>query len=342
VLEVLLREGESLVWPIFLLPGKRFPHAPLSISWDTGGVSPTSSTTLPRFMPPQRVRAWRWIVGTVVILGSWLVGGTLLGLGLLPYTGVDPQVLLTGGDVLAAMPAWGYLFFALITFLPLFVGTLVAYRFVLGVKVRFLFSTFDNFRWWRVALGFWVWVALIGGPVIVGIVLSPEAYSFSPTWETFLPFLLVGLLLLPMQTTAEELLFRGWIIQWAAQASGNIWWLSTLSGTLFSLPHLLNPEAAGDTLGAFFGYFTVGFALAWVTVRDRSLEIAIGAHMSNNLFAALVVGYEGGVLPAEALFVTEPIEWGASNLVGVLVIPLFVLLTRPGRPRAKAIPDAAS
>jgi len=93
-------------------------------------------------MPPQRVRAWRWILGTLVILASWLAGGTLLGLALLPYTGVDPQVLLMGGDILAAMPAWGYLFFALITFLPLFLGTLVAYRFVLGVKLRYLFFNF--------------------------------------------------------------------------------------------------------------------------------------------------------------------------------------------------------
>ena len=167
---------------------------------------------------------------------------------------------------------------------------------------------------------------------MVGILANPEAYRFEPQWETFLPFLIVGLVLLPMQTTAEELFFRGWIIQWAAGGWSNIWWLSTLSGVLFSLPHLLNPEATGDLLGAFVGYFTVGFALGWVTVRDRSLEIAIGAHMSNNLFAGLVVGYEGGALPAEALFVTEPIEWGASNLVGALVIPLFLLLTRPGRP----------
>jgi membrane protease YdiL (CAAX protease family) len=292
----------------------------------------TREGTLPAFSPPHPVKRWRWFVGTIVILVSWLVGGTLLGLVLLPYTGVDPAALVNGGDVLAAMPAWGYLFFALITFVPLFLGTLIAYRFVLGVKLRFLFSTFDNFRWWRVALGFWVWLLLVGGPVVVGILANPEAYRFEPRWETFLPFLIVGLVLLPMQTTAEELFFRGWIIQWAAGGWSNIWWLSTLSGVLFSLPHLLNPEATGDLLGAFVGYFTVGFALGWVTVRDRSLEIAIGAHMSNNLFAGLVVGYEGGALPAEALFVTEPIEWGASNLVGALVIPLFLLLTRPGRP----------
>jgi hypothetical protein len=63
--------------------------------------------------------------------------------------------------------------------------------------------------------------------------------------------------------------------------------------------------------------------------------------MSNNLFAGLVVGYEGGALPAEALFVTEPIEWGASNLVGALVIPLFLLLTRPGRPKKALLRENA-
>ena len=60
------------------------------------------------------MKRWRWFVGTIVILVSWLVGGTLLGLVLLPYTGVDPAALVNGDDVLAAMPAWGYLFFALI------------------------------------------------------------------------------------------------------------------------------------------------------------------------------------------------------------------------------------
>lgn len=273
----------------------------------------------------------------MVILMSWLVGGTILGLLLLPYTGVNPQVLLVGGDVLAEMPAWGFLFFALITFLPFFLGILVAYRFILGVKLRYLFSSLGRFRWWRVGLGFWVWLVLIGAPVVVGIASNPGAYRFEPDWQTFIPFVIVGLLLFPVQTTAEELFFRGWILQWAARGWPNIWWLSTLSGVLFAVPHLLNPEAAGDLGGAFFGYFTIGFALAWVTVRDRSLEIAIGAHLSNNLFAALVVGYEGGALPAEALFVTEPIEWGATNLLGVIVVPLFILLTRFGRPKGARV-----
>jgi uncharacterized protein len=289
---------------------------------------------LPGYTTPTPVRAWRWILGTLVILACWLVGGSLLGLALLPYTGVDPAVLVEGGDILGGMPGWGFLFFALITFIPLFLGVLIAYRFVLGVKLRYLFSTVQEFRWWRVGLGFWVWLVLIGGPVVISLVATPDEYRFNFQPGTFIPFALVGILLLPIQTTAEELFFRGWVLQWAGQRVGNILVLSIISGVAFSVPHLLNPEAAGDVLGAFFGYFTVGFALAWVTVRDRSLEVAIGAHLSNNLFAALIVGYEGGALPADALFVSGPIEWGASNLLGVLVVPLFILLTMPGRPRA--------
>ena len=277
------------------------------------------------------------MAGTLVILFLWLVGGTVLGLVLLPYTGVNPEILLEGGDVLGAMPGWGFLFFALITFIPLFLGVLLAYRWILGVKLRYLFSTIQDFRWWRVGLGFWVWLILIGGPVVVSLMAAPDQYRFNFQPETFIPFALVGVLLLPIQTTAEELFFRGWILQWVGKRIGSIIVLSVISGAAFSLPHMLNPEVAGDFLGAFFGYFTVGFALAWVTVRDRSLEVAIGAHMSNNLFAALIVGYEGGALPADALLVAGPIEWGTNNIVGLLVVPLFIFLTRAGRPKATKI-----
>ena len=115
-------------------------------------------STLARYTTPVPVRGWRWFVGTIVILLLWLVGGSLLGLVFLPYTGVSPSVLVDGGDILGAMPGWGFLFFALITFVPLFLGVLLAYRWILGVKLRYLFSTVQDFRWSRVSLGFWVWL----------------------------------------------------------------------------------------------------------------------------------------------------------------------------------------
>ena len=202
------------------------------------------SATLPRYTTPQPVRGWRWFTGTVVILAFWLIGGSLLGLVFLPYTGVNPSALVEGDDILGAMPGWGYLFFALVTFIPLFLGVLVAYRWILGVKLRYLFSRVNDFRWWRVALGFWVWLILIGGPVVISLAMTPELYRFNYQPETFIPFAVIGLLLLPIQTTAEELFFRGWVLQWAGKRIGNIVALSVISGVAFSIPHLLNPRWA--------------------------------------------------------------------------------------------------
>ena len=71
----------------------------------------------------------------------------------------------------------------------------------------------------------------------------------------------------------------------------------------------------------------------WGLLNDSGSSTS-GAMVMAASFAALVIGYEGGALPAEALYTTESLEWGASNLVGLLIIPLFILFTRPGRPKA--------
>ena len=136
-------------------------------------------------------------------------------------------------------------------------------------------------------------------------------------------------------------------MQWFSQRFSSIWILSALSGIAFALPHMANPEALNQPVLAFVTYASVGFVWGWVTVRDRSLEIAIGAHAAHNLFLSLVAGYEGGALPAEALFVTDSAELGIGNvLVTAVLIPIFVLISRWGHqkrpPQKKKTPVAAS
>jgi len=42
-----------------------------------------------RFTTPSRKARWRWWVGTALILLLWLIGGSLVSLIVLPWTGVD-------------------------------------------------------------------------------------------------------------------------------------------------------------------------------------------------------------------------------------------------------------
>ena len=287
-----------------------------------------------RFTTPSRKARWRWWVGTALILLLWLIGGSVVSLVVLPWTGVDLGTFMESPANFEAFPSWGFLLFALVSFIPLLIGVLVAYRLVLGVRVKHLFAARVPFRMWRVGWGAVAWIVTMAAPAIAAVILAPESFSGEFDWSAFAPFAVVAILLLPVQTTAEELFFRGWLIQGLSQRTSNIWILSFLSGLLFGLPHLANPEAIGATLPALVTYSMVGFALAWVTVRDRSLEIAIGAHAANNLFAAIVVGYEGGVLPAEAPFVSQGApDWGVESLLGLGLIPLFIIVSRWGRRR---------
>jgi len=292
-----------------------------------------------RFTPPVRIKRWRFWVGTLAIVCVWAIAGTILSLVIIPFTGVDAVAFFVDGDVFGAFPGWGFMLFALVSFIPLFVGTIVAYRFLLGRPAKQLFAVGVPFRMRRVWWGFFTWLLVMLGPSILLLAMFPSenGYEWNFDQAAFIPFAIVTILLIPVQTTAEEVFFRGWLMQWFSQRFSSIWILSALSGIAFALPHMANPEAVSQPVLAFVTYALVGFVLGWVTVRDRSLEIAIGAHAAHNLFLTLIAGYEGGTLPAEALFVTDSAELGVGNVVfTVALIPVFIVVSRWGHHKRPA------
>ena len=58
-----------------------------------------------RYTTPSRRPRWRWWVGTIVILLLWLVGGSILSLVILPWTGVNPEALFAEGDMFTSFPS---------------------------------------------------------------------------------------------------------------------------------------------------------------------------------------------------------------------------------------------
>jgi membrane protease YdiL (CAAX protease family) len=67
--------------------------------------------------------------------------------------------------------------------------------------------------------------------------------------------------------------------------------------------------------------------LTWVTMRDKSMGLAVGAHAANNLSAGLLVSSADSALPAASLYVTPEVSWGPAAIVSLLFIPLFIWLT---------------
>ncbi|MDP3746006.1 MAG: CPBP family intramembrane metalloprotease [Phenylobacterium sp.] len=99
--------------------------------------------------------------------------------------------------------------------------------------------------------------------------------------------MVVGLL---VAAAAEEVVFRGYVLQQTAAFTRNIWVIVALNGVLFSLFHLeFDPSALAARALA-------GAAFAWAALRLGGLEFAIGAHLAANLMLAL---FQAPMLPED-------------------------------------------
>jgi len=93
-------------------------------------IDPTSST-----QPVHRPKLWRWVLGTFIVLISWLIVGSLLTIWVAEIFDLDLAVL-TGTDdeslaLLRNYAPWQAASAVLISFIPLLVAPILLHRFLL-------------------------------------------------------------------------------------------------------------------------------------------------------------------------------------------------------------------
>lgn len=250
---------------------------------------------------------WRYLLGIVVIAASWIIGGAYayglvlhLPLGAITeFVAINASILTLGVAVVAVV--------------------VVLHR----RSWRTLVTPYAQIDWRRMVQGAGLWVALALVFCVIEHLLYPGRYAWSLDLQRWLPFALAALLLTPLQCAAEELVFRGYVIQGLGRLLGNPPALVVLSGLLFAIPHLLNPEVAAYGLAIMAAnYFVMGLFLGAITLRDGRLELAIGAHAGNNLLLALVVRYDDSVFETESVFSAGALD-PVYSLITLLLSAVF-------------------
>lgn len=174
-------------------------------------------------------------------------------------------------------------------------------------SLKSLITPYQNIRWPRVGFGFGVWFVLIATLEILSYFISPETYQFQLAWKTWLPLVAIALLIMPMQTSFEEILFRGYLLQGLGLATNSRLVVLVVTSVAFGAMHLANPEIKEFGLLLMMPYYVgMGLFLGILTLMDDSLELALGIHAANNIFGAAFVTFTGSALQTDAVFrVTE-------------------------------------
>ncbi|MCS7060701.1 MAG: type II CAAX endopeptidase family protein [Anaerolineae bacterium] len=263
--------------------------------------------------------AWRYLLGIVVIVIVWQATGFLAGLLLFVLSdGAANSSMLESPVSLAIM---------LLSFTPLLLMPMLVNRWVHGRPASALFGAARRLNWRQIGFSAALWVLLMATVALVSTILGLSQYEYNGEFVGALPMVLVGLLLLPVQTSAEEVFFRGYLLQATGRLTHNVVLLSIVNGILFALPHFANPEMSMGPLFSLGQWFVIGFGLALITLRSGSLDAALGIHAANNVASFVLFGYRGGSLPAVALFVEDAPDpaLGLVALVIATVIAYWVL-----------------
>jgi len=252
------------------------------------------------FVAPARAKneLWRLIVGLTLfgVLYALLAVLYFLAVGFL--VGIEDAVAAIGSPAglateMGAMVVLGS-FFAMAAAVVVVTRLLHKRSFATlmgrgSVVVRDFVSTFLVFT-------------LVAG-ISTGLWLSamqPETNMDPGRWFSLLPF---ALILIAIQTLAEELVFRGYIQQQLAARFSSFWVWLVLPGVIFGIAHFdpSIPIMTSLTIIAVISVF--GVIAADLTARTGSIGAAWGFHFGNNIFALTILSLEGSITGL-ALFTT--------------------------------------
>lgn len=151
-------------------------------------------------------------------------------------------------------------------------------------------------------------------------------YNSIPFNKRIIMIILV-LLITPLQSALEELLFRAMLLKGIVgkyDASNKIKTIiaSFVCGLLFLAVHLGNPEIDAYKSFALMYYFTFGFASAFMTLYFKTVEISIALHIANNLFVGLISNYSSSALKTLSFF--SEIDNAAHYFDLVIILLIFI------------------
>ena len=155
----------------------------------------------------------------------------------------------------------------------------------------------------RCLTGAAVWAILIAIYYLGDYFINPGDYQLQFNLSAFIPLLFISFIMIPIQTTSEEFLFRGYLTQGFAGWTKNRWLAILIPGLLFGLLHFSNPEVKEfGFLVSMSQYVFMGLLFGLVAVLDDGIELAMGMHAANNLFLSLFVTHSASAFQTDAVF----------------------------------------
>ena len=216
---------------------------------------------------------------------------------------------------------------ALTSFAGIWTGLWVAMRFVHGEPLSALFGASR-----RIARGDFLkgLIAVLITSLFSEVLLywmQPEIARGPIAFSSWLLFLIPIVLLAFLQTSSEEMLFRGYLLRGLAYRFKSPWIWALLPGLLFTSLHWNSASTLAINACVLVSIGAFALLLTLLVHVTGNLGAGFGAHLGNNLTGFLLISHQEGY-NGFALLNAKPLEGpGWTNWDAVLIAAIGIVST---------------
>lgn len=191
---------------------------------------------------------WRYFIGFIIIVAAVVVGQ-------IPFTALVMFKAIEEGDDLANLNEQAMLsmlepnlnlFLMLLSFAIGLVGIFIAIKALHKQTITHLTTSRPKIDWKRVFFAFFFWGIVSSGLTLLDYFMSPDDYVVNFKLGPFLILCVIAIIMVPLQTSFEEYLFRGYLMQGIGVSTTNRTFPATFMVLLiavivyFALPYLID------------------------------------------------------------------------------------------------------
>ena len=276
---------------------------------------------------------WRYLLGVVIAIAGIFMFS-------IPHAGAIAIKQLKGEVDTTKLDDINYIMglfdsnLNLILILLPFVGGLICL--LLAVKLLHnqslikLTTSREKIDWRRFWFVFFFWGIISSALLLGDYYMSPDNYVVNFNLKPFLILCLIAIIMVPLQTSFEEYLFRGYLMQGLGVLTKRRWVPLIVTSLVFGSLHIANPEVEKLGYIIMVYYIGTGLFLGIMALMDEGIELSLGFHAANNLFTALLVTADWTAFQTHSVLkdMSDPTKAGFMEVFMPLIFlfPLLLLI----------------
>jgi membrane protease YdiL (CAAX protease family) len=272
---------------------------------------------------------WKYIIGSLIIIFASFLGQLPLLMALLYETFVNGKPYPTSNEAIMRFFEPNFtLFLIMISFVFIMLGIILVIRYLHHQTVLSVTTSRGKVDWSRIVFSFFIWAAITILSTLLFYYYSPSDFVINFKPVPFAILAVIGIFLIPIQTSSEEYIFRGYLMQGFANLAKNKWFPLLMTSLIFGGMHWFNPEVTKIGPIVLVYYIGTGLFLGIITLMDEGMELALGFHAANNLIGALLITSDWSAFQTHSIFkdISDPSAGLDVILPVVIIYPILLFI----------------